>query len=269
MKPQRGYYSLIQFCPDASRLEAINVGVVLFCPAANYLNARTSGDNRRAEKLVGRGQLERRALNAAKQAIERRLQVDRDSFQDIHDLQKYIDTRGNWLKLTPPRPVKVCDPAKDLDSLYTELVGGVSLRQKLAEEKQLFPTLHQTFEKLQSEGRAEIDMRVTVPILERKLSVPYAFSNGSLNLVKPHRFSHSDSGSMNTAMRLALEGDLIKRHGTVQCSNARLIVVSSFEDSDDTEFMQKVNGLFGEYKVQNVDQQHLDEFIAHVQQEAH
>jgi hypothetical protein len=269
MKPKRGYYSLIQFCPDASRLEAVNVGVVLFCPDAAFLDARTSGDNRRAESLVGHGQLERRALNAAKRAIERRLQVDRDSFKDMDDPQKYIDTRGNWLKLTPRRPVKVFDPSNDLESLYAELVGGKSMRQKIAEEKQLFPVLQQTFEKLQSEGRAEIDKRVTIPILERTLSVPYAFSNGSLNLVKPQRFSHRAGASTNSAMRLALEGDLIKRHGTEQCSNARLIVVSSFEDESNADLVNKINGLFHEYEVKNIDKQHVDEFVVEVEQEAH
>ncbi len=32
MNPTRGYYCLIQYSPDPSRLEAANVGVVLFCP---------------------------------------------------------------------------------------------------------------------------------------------------------------------------------------------------------------------------------------------
>jgi len=141
MKPQRGYYSLIQFCPDASRLEAVNVGVVLFCPALDFLSARTTSNNRRAEALVGRSRLERASLNAAKEAIERRLEVDRGSFQGIEDLENFVNTRGNWLKLTQARPVKVFNPESELEKLYAELVGGKSLRQARAEEKQLFPTL--------------------------------------------------------------------------------------------------------------------------------
>ena len=38
-----GYYSVIQYCPDRSRLEAANVGVLLFVPAGGYLRARTVG----------------------------------------------------------------------------------------------------------------------------------------------------------------------------------------------------------------------------------
>lgn len=72
MKPQRGYYSLIQFCPDPSRLEAINVGVALFCPDSEFIGARTAAGNQRPAKLVGRDELNREALNSAKRAIERR-----------------------------------------------------------------------------------------------------------------------------------------------------------------------------------------------------
>lgn len=269
MNSQRGYYSLIQFCPDVSRLESVNVGVILFCPAAGYLDARTSSDNRRAEKLVGRGNLERFALNAAKRAIEHRLQVDRDSFNNIEDLQNYINTRGNLLKLTSPRPVKVFDPPNDLKKLYAELVGGRSTRQRMAEERKLFPRLDKTFRELQSEGRAELDKRVTIPILEKSLDVPYTYSNGALNLIKPLKISRADGTSMNTAIRLALEGDLINRHGTVQSAKTRLIVVTAFEKLNDASFIKRVNDLFGEYDVENVNKQRLRDFIEKVKREAH
>ncbi len=269
MEPKRGYYSLVQFLPDASRMETVNVGVVLFCPSARFLSARMSRSNKRAQGLVGRGRLERSALNAAKRAIERRLEVDRDSFEDIEDLQRYIDTRGNWLRLTPARPIKVFDPPKDLDKLYTELVGGVPKRQKAAGDKLLFPELDRLFRKLKSEGRAEIDKRVTILMLERQLDVPYAFFNGSLNLVKPHRFSRRFKSSMDTAMRLAIEGDLIHRHGTSECGKARLIIVSSFENEDDEKLANRVHGLFREYKVTTVEREHVDDFVAKVKQQAH
>jgi len=30
MNPTRGYYCIIQYCPDLGRLEAANIGVLLF-----------------------------------------------------------------------------------------------------------------------------------------------------------------------------------------------------------------------------------------------
>ena len=55
MKPMRGYYCLIQFCPDPSRAEAVNLGTLLFCPDVKFIGARTSAGNHSAAKLVGRG----------------------------------------------------------------------------------------------------------------------------------------------------------------------------------------------------------------------
>lgn len=37
----KGYYSIIQYCPDLSRFEAANVGVLLFCPERAFLKALT------------------------------------------------------------------------------------------------------------------------------------------------------------------------------------------------------------------------------------
>ena len=273
MKPKRGYYSLIQFCPDVSRLEVVNVGVILFCPEAEFLDARTSANNRRAETLVGRGNLERAALNAAKQSIERRLEVDRESFKNIEDLRKFIDTRGNWLKLTDSRPVKVFDPPVDLEKLYEELVGGVSLKKKKMQVKQLFPSLNATFEKLHREGRAQLDLKVKVPVMERSINVPFAYQNGTLNLIKPHQFSQQKRSSIDAAIRLATEGNLLKRHGIKQATmeqatNARLIVVSSFGETCSPEIAGRVKSLFSEYDVQNVTSDEVDEFVARVEHEA-
>lgn len=124
MNPKRGYYSLIQFCPDSSRLEAVNVGVLLFCPEIQFLAARTAASNDRAAMLVGCGGLDEAALNSAKRAVERRLEVDREAFQTLEDLQRFVASRGNALKLTDPRPLKVFDPEGDLDTLFAELVDS-------------------------------------------------------------------------------------------------------------------------------------------------
>lgn len=121
---KRGYYSLIQFCPDSSRAEAVNLGVLLFCPEARFIGARTAEGNERATELVGQGGVNSASLDAAKRSIERRLEVDRERFQTLEDLQDFVDSRANVLKLTAPRPVKVFDPEEDLRKLFDELVAA-------------------------------------------------------------------------------------------------------------------------------------------------
>ena len=52
MTAQKGYYSLIQFYPNPSRLEAVNVGVVLFSPDAQFIAARMGRSNDRPARPV-------------------------------------------------------------------------------------------------------------------------------------------------------------------------------------------------------------------------
>ena len=121
MSATKGYYSVIQYCPDRSRMEAANVGVLLLCPEIGFVKARTAAGNDRARKFFGYDSFDKRRLNAAKRAIERRLEVDRESFRSPEDIVRFMDTRGNDILLTPPRPTKVLDPEAELETLFKEL----------------------------------------------------------------------------------------------------------------------------------------------------
>jgi hypothetical protein len=267
MDAKRGYYSLIQFCPDSSRLEAVNVGVLLFCPEARFLAARTAAGNHRAAKLVGRDGLDKAALNSAKRAIERRLEVDREFFQTLEDLQRFVATRGNVLKLTAPRPMKVFDPQHDLEALFAELVGG---RPRAEASKPAVPELDQVFRRLQEQGRARLDWSLQVPLLGRTLRVPYAYRNGAWKLVKPQRFSEHENVATNTAMGLAVEGDLLQRHGCDEDGQKQLIVVSLVADQGPSScVINRVADLLSEYGIGFVRPQELPGFISRVEQEAH
>lgn len=265
MKPQKGYYSLIQFCPDASRLESVNLGVILFCPAINFLNAKTNSSTRRAEKLVGRGKLAREALKQAQSSIENRLKVDRSSFQDIDSLRRFVATRGNALQLTSPRPVKVVDPDQQLLQLFDELVGGKPLESK--RDKALFPKLSGLFTKLSAEGRAELDVEIKLPVMDHDFKVPFAFRNGVMNLVKPQAFNTCPS---QKALDLAIRGDLIHRHGIGKGADAaKLVVVSHFEQGSELELMSHVDSLFDEYSVTHVRENEIEMFMKRIESEAH
>lgn len=264
MTPQKGYYSLIQFCPDASRLESINIGVILFCPEIGFLDAKTSSNTRRAEKLVGRGELAREALQQARYAIEQRLKVSRDSFKDIEALNKFVATRGNSLLVTIPRPIKVVEPARELLRLFDELVGGSTSRAK--KDKSLFPELEKLFNKLNEEGRAELDYHSRLPVLEQEFSVPFAYRNGDFNLVKPQSFNTRAS---QKALDLAIRGDLIKKHGLDGEQNTQLVVVSRFDTNCDSSLISHVDELLCDYGVKHVREGDIDGFVKRIESEAH
>ncbi|HLK59726.1 MAG TPA: DUF3037 domain-containing protein [Chthonomonadaceae bacterium] len=119
----RGYYSIIQYCPDAARAEVANVGVVLFCPECKFLDARVSERNDRIARFFGRRSFDPEQVNNAKQALVNRLRVERDYFLTPEDLTHFAQTRANEIVLTLPRPMQVEDPVSDLNALFLELVN--------------------------------------------------------------------------------------------------------------------------------------------------
>ena len=58
----KGYYSIIQYCPDLSRLEAANIGVLLFCPEVRFIRAKTSAGNDRIRRFFGTDILDKERL---------------------------------------------------------------------------------------------------------------------------------------------------------------------------------------------------------------
>lgn len=120
MEFHKGYYSLIQYCPDPSRLEAANVGVLLFCPELDVLETRLVKDNGRIRRFLG--EQDWLLVDGAKEAIAERLSVDRQCFRTVEDEQDFIASRANGIQISDLRPMKMDDPETDLDRLFRRLV---------------------------------------------------------------------------------------------------------------------------------------------------
>jgi hypothetical protein len=122
MKTHKGYYSIIQYCPDLSRLEAAKIGVMLFCPELKFLEAMTDEAEARVRQFFGARERERSHIATFRRSIEERLRVDRKRFQTLTDVEELVARRANSIQLTTPRPVKVFDPQADLQHLFAQLV---------------------------------------------------------------------------------------------------------------------------------------------------
>lgn len=268
-KFEKAYYSLIQFCPDVMRLEAVNVGVVLFCPSLDFLSAKTTSKIGRASQLIATEDIARGSMLSALRGIESRLTVDRDAFENIEDLQRFVATRGNTLRMTEPRSRKVRHPKEELAELYDRLVEEPSAAN-MAITRTIpgpsFPNVDTTFRRLADEGRAFVNYSTHLPVLGTSFDVPYAYENGSLNLVETKRFRKANAKSV---LELAMRGSLVKKHGLEDHKKAKLIVLTAFEDAAKGEFSNHVDKLFKEYKVKHVPENRLDEFMEEVEAEAH
>jgi hypothetical protein len=185
MTPSRGYYCIIQYCPDLGRLEAANIGVLLFCPDRGFLKARTTSDNSRIRHFFGDRGHDWHRINSFKTGVEDRLDVEKDEIKTLEALEVFIARRANSIQITPPRPMKVDEPDKDLDQLFQDLVGGKP-RAKSGPSLKRF--LEQKFAADGLDRKIKTDIRVTVPISDRQMEVPCGFQNGRFNLIQPARF---------------------------------------------------------------------------------
>jgi hypothetical protein len=126
MSSTKGYYSIIQYCPDPSRLEAVNIGVALFCPDLRFLSARFGRTRTKISQLFGKQDWE--FVRLQQSAIEARLAKEQQAFGKLEDFQSYASRRVNALTMTSPRPVKVANPDLELETLLGRLVGSRRIR---------------------------------------------------------------------------------------------------------------------------------------------
>lgn len=244
MEYHKGYYSLIQYCPDPSRLEAANVGVLLFCPALRFVKARLSENNRRIDKFFGHQDWE--LVRAQKQAVVERLIVDAAHFRTLEDLQDYAGRRANEIQLSPARPVKVRHAETELEDLFQRLVGDHEHRERGHRARTLF---REAAAKAGIEPMLKKDVRVTVPTIGREMTAPYGYQNGRFNLIEPERFDAPDSETIfSRAYRWAVEGQLLYESSHPEIGSLQLAVVGQFGEGSQTE-AEGVRTIFAKHSV--------------------
>jgi hypothetical protein len=268
MNPSKGYYSLIQFCPNPARAEAVNVGVILLCPDKHFIDVKLSPNSKRASKFFGRGTFDADLLRLAKQSVEERIRIEHDELVDVDGFQQLIDTRGNDVLITDPRPVKVRNPGVDLERLFCELVEPM----EEAEESHapLIPRIDQAFHQNDFAGRIRFNQHITIPVLDAEREFPYVYRNGIDNLVLPQRFGIHPRRAKRSASQIGVEGQFLQGH-EVDGIGRQLIVVSAHDGSvvEDNAIENEVQRVFDELKVKFVTSRQVEQFIKQVSEEAH
>lgn len=235
MNSVQGYYSVIQYCPDFARLEAANIGVVVFCPELKFLRARTSSNHDRIRRFFGSEDNDWDAIQTLKFSLERRLEVARADIRNLEDFQKLIDTRGNALQLSPLRPLRIVEPERELNELFDQLVGQrqrVMLPDKPTPIKRL---LEATFRRENLGRYLRTKLRVAVPTTDMELEIPYGFQNGTFNLIQPVKFAASRREHIEAqASQHSVRGELLKSEHHPEFGRLDLIVVGSFAQEAET-----------------------------------
>lgn len=231
--PAKGYFSLIQYCPDLGRLEAANVGVLLFCPERQFLKAITVRTNARIRRFFGAEGHDWERINSFKQGIVERIEREGRDVATLDDLQRFIAQRANLIQLTPPRPMKVLDPEADLRALFDEYLGG-GVAKPRATSKSLRRVLGEKLDAAGLQSKNRRDLRVPVPVLGREIDVPFGFQNGRFNLITPVRFTaaHSAQAVTASACTWAVEGRSLFEHSDSKLGALQLVVAGKFRPKD-------------------------------------
>jgi hypothetical protein len=240
-QPQPGYYSLIQYCPDLGRLEVANVGVLVFCPEVDFLQAKVERSNGRIIRFFGKEGHDWKQINSFKTGIVQRIENESKTIRSLDDLKRFIDSRANLIQISAPRPMTIFDPPKDLEELFAEFLGAT-------ERKRIGGSLKRKFwESVQSAGverKIRTDITVRVPVMNRDVEIPFGYQNGRFNLITPVRFeSKNIEQSFRTACKYGVEGRSLYEYGQSSLGKLQLVVLAKFRN-DDQETIETVRRVF-------------------------
>jgi hypothetical protein len=251
--PVKGYFCLVQYCPDLARREVANVGVLLFSPEHAFLEARLASGNHRVRRFFGDHADHYKHVNAMKEAFVERLRVEKREFSSLEDLTLFVTTRANRIILTPPKAVRVVDPVSDLEALYATLVAEPSHKEQVVEHNLVDLPLRQRLDRVlvmpDLAPKIRTSIRVQVPVLKREVEMPFGYQNGRFNLIQPASFHQATITKVrDAACRLAVEGDSLFQYRDPNLGELQLVVVADFLRTGD-EGAAAVKEMFQEYQV--------------------
>lgn len=248
-QPTKGYFCLVQYCPDLARQEVANVGVLLFSPEHDFLEARLVTGNQRVRRFFGEHADHVLHINSMKSALTERLRVEKKAFRNLEDLILFVETRANRIVLTPPKAVRVVDPGKDLDGLFATLVAEPAKLEFALADMPLRQRLDQVLVSPDLASKVRTSIRVQVPVLKREVEMPFGFQNGRFNLIQPASFTQASITKVrDAACRFAVEGDSLFQYRDPTLGELQLVVVADFQRTGN-EGAAAVKEMFQEYQV--------------------
>jgi hypothetical protein len=241
MSQHSGYYSLVQFCPDPSRLESVNIGVVLYSATEKRLRVQISKSNQRIRRCFGNQDWN--LLNRARKAVARQLRSQQ--FLTVDDFISYIAKRANMIQLTHPRPMRITDLDADTTELHKRLVGQEAPEPK----RRIDGYLTKRLSEAGVSNLVKKSVSVELPEFRKPIRVPYAYQNGRFNLISPVQFDGDTDSIFAKIGKSAIEGELLfsKPHPTF--GEMRLVVVGSFDHQIEASTREYVQRTFEQHRV--------------------
>jgi Protein of unknown function (DUF3037) len=261
MTRAKGFFSLIQFCPDLERGESVNVGLVMVVPGSAFFDMRLCEDNQAPKQRFGSQAFDDARLTHAKLAIRQRLLAAQAELTSPEALLGFASREANSMILTAPRVLFTEDPKADLADMFQRLVHvDGHKRQRTAK-----PNLDEIFASKLIGVPLQKDVTLEVPGIGEVI-VPYAYQNGVLNLITSEGFAGSAEARIRKVNELAVRGRLIHN---VKSKEHKLAVVAAFADDTTEEERQNAAFIFESHDSRLVRKEGADAFVDEVRRTAH
>ena len=241
MNQHKGYYSLIQFCPDPSRLEGINIGLLVYSPDQGRLAFRLTQSNQRIRKFFGRQDWN--FIDRVRESVQSRLQSER--FDTVQDLESYIAKRANVVQLTPVRPLKIGDIDQEVSALYERLVES----ERVTRRPRISTYLSKRLIEAGVEGLVKKSISIEIPTFKQPIRVPYGYQNGRFNLISPIQFNPDREDILTKAGKSAIEGQLLYQNPDPLLGELRLVVIARFAERNENSSRELIGKIFEEHQV--------------------
>lgn len=265
----QGYYSLIQYCPDWTRLEVCNIGVMLFCQAENFLDVMMTRNNKRARAVFGKkANLDH--LRTFKDGFAERIRAERGKLTGLEALKGFIARRANSFLITEPRSISVGNPRQELTDLFMEIFGKQTVEAKPKREsiKERF------YQALEKSFGTDLDQRVVrkfppievpVPGFHRTIRPCAGYMNGTFNIVVNERLVPENSFTKMSCNLMI--GRFFHETPNEYWGRQRLVILAETDNS--TEVKRQVETFRPMMKEQDIDiYTDLQKIAATIQKEA-
>jgi hypothetical protein len=263
----RAFYSLVQYCPDLSRLEVANIGVVIFCAELNFLGSRMTQNHTRINQMFGRGQRDLKRLRAVKAGLQEKLSNSCAEQMSLEHLNQLAALHVNTIRMTKFMPCKVSqNPETDLQSMFEELVDVEVTEKTVSKADALRNSLETRFSDPDLDKRLRRKIKVRIPVLDREEEIPYGYQNGRFNLIAPVVFPKGKSALEDRSAKYAVEGKSIYENPDQDLGGMQLLIVGHFDEGSQ-DFIETAKRILESHRVRLFRRSELpklaDEILTH------
>ena len=222
-----GYYSVIQYCPDRTLMEAASIGVLLFCPDLKFVGVRTTQNSRRIEKVFGKSVGSENFLQSYKDGLGDHFTKKFPNGVSFETMQGHLRSFVNDICFTDIRTTLVASPEQDLDSLFVRIFG-TEQELPINEPIQYRPR-RQLLQALRAKQRnilekIAIPKTVQIPEYAHSINPTMVFLNECVNFVVP-KVINEGNATKQAGFGLVVGGHLAKHK--LEWGKTKMIILGS------------------------------------------